>query len=79
MSEAITEFPFGESVVSTELRQVGLANLLLARPTGYGATMVGFPYDDLASWRGPYPADIFAAQFEEHGKRSFEFAPFVYE
>ena len=25
--------------------------------------MVGIPYDDLANWRGPYPAEIFANQF----------------
>ena len=27
--------------------------------------MVGFPYDDLNAWRGPYPAEIFASQFEK--------------
>src|SRR3954453_6842330 len=43
---------------------MGPANLLYARPTGYSATMVGLPYDDLEHWRIPYPADTFAAQFE---------------
>ncbi len=42
---------------------VGPANLLWGKPTGYAATMVGFPYDDLESWRGPYPLEIFARQF----------------
>ena len=37
----------------------------LPRSTGYRATMAGIPYDDLAAWRGPYPAEIFAAQFEK--------------
>ena len=27
--------------------------------------MVGFPYDDLDGWRGPYPPDIFISQFEK--------------
>src|SRR5208337_1253352 len=27
--------------------------------------MVGFPYDDLNAWRGPYPAEVFASQFEK--------------
>ncbi len=27
--------------------------------------MVGFPYDDLNGWRGPYPAEVFASQFEK--------------
>ena len=27
--------------------------------------MWGFPYDDLNGWRGPYPPEIFAEQFEK--------------
>ena len=27
--------------------------------------MVGFPYDDLNGWRGPYPAETFAEQFQK--------------
>ena len=27
--------------------------------------MTGIPYDDLTAWRGPYPAEVFAAQFEK--------------
>jgi hypothetical protein len=27
--------------------------------------MWGIPYDDLESWRGPYPAEVFAKQFEK--------------
>jgi hypothetical protein len=38
--------------------------LLWNSATGYKATMVGFPYDDLDSWRGIYPADVFIKQFE---------------
>ena len=33
------------------------------QPTGYRATMVGFPYDDVEGWRGSYPAEVLAAQF----------------
>lgn len=40
-------------------------NLLHLHPTGYTATMVGFPYDDLESWRGPYPEEILESQFEK--------------
>jgi hypothetical protein len=25
--------------------------------------MIGFPYDDLDRWRGPYPPEVFAGQF----------------
>src|SRR5690606_31918584 len=35
------------------------------KPTGYAATMVGFPYDDLNGWRGQYPRDVFVYQFDK--------------
>lgn len=43
----------------------GPVNLLFAEETGYKATMVGFPYDDLASWTGNgfYPEDRFEEAF----------------
>lgn len=62
-SRAFREYPYNGSVLYDCPVQVGPANLLYATPTGYHATMVGFPYDDLARWRGPYPADVFAEQF----------------
>jgi hypothetical protein len=34
--------------------QLGPANLLYPKRTGWRATMTGIPYDDLDSWRGPY-------------------------
>jgi hypothetical protein len=27
--------------------------------------MIGFPYDDLAGWRGPYSPEVFARQWEK--------------
>jgi hypothetical protein len=45
--------------------QIGPANPLYAAKTGFHATMWGIPYDDVESWRGPYPAPVFAAQFEK--------------
>jgi len=64
-SRAFGEFPFHISVLYRAPQQFGPSNLLYAEPTGYKATMIGFPYDDLDGWRGPYPADVFAAQFEK--------------
>lgn len=65
MSEAFREYPFHISVVYTSPVQSGPANPLYATKTGYSATMWGIPYDDLEGWRGPYPPEIFAAQFEK--------------
>jgi hypothetical protein len=64
-SKAFSEFPFKTQVVYNAPLQVGPANLLFASETGYHATMVGFPYDDLKSWRSIYPAEVFISQFEK--------------
>ena len=64
-SQAFQEFPYDGGVLYSAPQQMGPANLLYRRPTGYSATMVGFPYDDLARWCGPYPPDVFAKQFEK--------------
>ena len=40
-------------------------NLLHEKATHYRATMLGYPYDDVDQWRGPYPPDVFAGQFEK--------------
>jgi hypothetical protein len=84
-SRAFTEFPFDVSVLYNAPMQYGPSNLLFARPSGYRATMVGFPYDDVDTWRGPYPAAVLADQFAKvadgwrdglpHLRRAAESAP----
>ena len=64
-SAAFSEFPFHGSLVYSAPMQVGPANLLWGEPTGYRASMVGFPYDDLDAWRAVYPPDVFIGQFEK--------------
>jgi hypothetical protein len=64
-SAAFSEFPYSGGVVYSAPQQVGAANLLFEKPTGYRATMVCFPYDDVNSWRSLYPVDVFIAQFEK--------------
>ncbi len=64
-SNAFRNFPYGGGVMYKAPQQMGPANLLHVTPTGYKATMVCFPYDDLAGWRGPYPPDVFAEQFQK--------------
>jgi hypothetical protein len=65
MSDAYRQYPFHISVVYTCPIQIGPANPLYPAKTGYSATMWGIPYDDLNGWRGPYPPEIFAGQFEK--------------
>ena len=64
-STAFSEFPFHGGLVYSAPMQLGPANPLWATPTGYHASMVGFPYDDLDGWRQVYPPEIFIAQFEK--------------
>lgn len=62
-SHAFAHYPFHLNVVYTAPVNIGPANLLWEHPTGYRASMVGFPYDDLERWRGPYPPDTLATAF----------------
>jgi hypothetical protein len=64
-SNAFEQFPYGGHTLYNAPQQYGPANLLYEQPTGYKATMVGFPYDDLQSWKGAYPANIFMEQFRK--------------
>lgn len=64
-SRAFREYPYGGQVVYYGPQHMGPANLLWLQPSGYQATMTGFPYDDLNRWRGSYPEDVFASQWEK--------------
>jgi hypothetical protein len=64
-SDGFREYPFHISTVYTSPVQVGPANPLYASKTGFKATMWGIPYDDVDGWRGPYPAEVLASQFEK--------------
>jgi len=63
--KAFKEFPLhSTSLLYCGPQNFGPMNLLFVKPTGYRATMIGFPYDDLEAWRGNhYPEDIFEEQF----------------
>jgi hypothetical protein len=64
-STAFTEYPFHTGFVYQGPMQWGPANLLYPEPTGYRATMVGFPYDDVDGWRAIYLANVLAGQLEK--------------
>ena len=63
-SEAFRKFPFYIEVIYTAPVNFGPQNIFYPEKTGRKATMIGFPYDDLDSWRTVYPEDVFEHQFE---------------
>lgn len=65
MSRAFQEFPYNIGTVYVAPLQSGPSNLLWAKPTGYAATMVGLPYDDLNAWRSIYPPAVFIGQMRK--------------
>lgn len=64
-STAFGEYPFDISVAYTAPQNYAPMAPFYPEKTGYRATMIGFPYDDLDTWRSIYPADVFEAQFEK--------------
>ena len=62
-SDAFRNFPFDLQVVYDAPVNSGPMDLLYLKPSGYKATMVGYPYDDLESWRSCYPEETFEEQF----------------
>ena len=67
-SDSFREYPFDGGVIYNAPVQLGPANLLFAKRSGYVATMVGIPYDDVRGWCGPYPPEVLAGQYEKVAK-----------
>ncbi len=63
--DAFAEFPYDGGTVYQAPLQMGPANPVWEKPTGYGASMVGFPYDDLNGWRSIYPPAVFEGQLRK--------------
>jgi hypothetical protein len=61
-SDGFREYPYHIGTLYRGPQHMGPANPLYLKPTGYRATMVGLPYDDLKAWRSIYPAEVWAGQ-----------------
>ena len=64
-SDGFRNYPFHIGCIYNGPQQWGPANPLYVKPTGYQATMVGIPYDDVQRWCAIYPADVYAGQMEK--------------
>lgn len=62
-SDAFRHFPFDVGTMYRSPVNAGPRNLLHLKNTGFKATMVGYPYDDLKGWRSVYPEDVFEDHF----------------
>ncbi len=62
-SESFRQFPFHIHVLYRGPMNFGPMNVFHLNPTGCKASMIGFPHDDLESWRGVYPEEVFENQF----------------
>ena len=65
LSDAFDAFPFSVAVAYYAPQLYGSSNLLYERKTGYHASMVGNPYDDLLGWQGVFPENVFLDQLKK--------------
>ncbi len=64
-SNAFSEFPFSVYALYMGPQNLGSAALLHKDPTGLGATMTCYPYDDINTWSKEYPHDVYENQFKK--------------
>ena len=62
ISRAFQEFPFSIGVLYMGPQNFGPMAPFFLSETGWNATMVGFPYDNLKGWRSIYPENVFEDQ-----------------
>jgi hypothetical protein len=63
LSEAFSNFPFHIGTLYMAPQNYGPMAPLFLEKTGWQASMIGFPYDDLDSWRAIYTREQFREQF----------------
>lgn len=59
---AFAEFPYHIGTAYAAPQNFGVSAPFYMQNTGYTATMIGFPYDDINSWRSIYPVEIYTNQ-----------------
>ncbi len=64
-SDAFREYPFSCATIYVGPMNYGPMAPFFLEPTGYRATMIGYPYDDLEGWRSVYPEAVFEDQFRK--------------
>ncbi len=65
LSEAFSQFPFNIGVVYNAPQNFGPMAPFFPVKTGWKATMVGFPYDDIDGWRAIYSREQYCDQMRK--------------
>lgn len=63
-SESYRQYPYHMVMLYKGPQHMGPSNPILSHPSGYNATMVGLPYDNLDGWRAVYPTGIWLQQMD---------------
>lgn len=71
-SEAFNEYPFHLGTAYNGPQELAPANLPYEKPTGFKATMTGYPYDDLDGWRSIFPVRTYMDQLKKLSGRWHE-------
>ncbi len=61
-SEGYKSYPYDIRTLYMSNQECGASNLMYPQKTGYTATMVGFPFDDIDSWVGTHTIESYTSK-----------------
>ncbi len=61
-SEGYKSYPYDIRTLYMSNQECGASNLMYPQKTGYTATMVGFPFDDVHSWVGTHTVESYVSK-----------------
>lgn len=65
LSNAFSHYPFYIGTLYYGPQNFGPMAPFFLEKTGYRASMVGYPYDDIEWWRGIYPAEVYEDEYRQ--------------
>ena len=63
LSDAFSNYPFHLDTLYYGPQNFGPMAPFFLEETGYQATMIGYPYDDIKGWAGIYPPEVYEKQY----------------
>lgn len=65
LSDAFSHYPFHLNTLYFGPQNFGPMSPFFLEETGYRATMIGYPYDDIKGWCGIYPAEVYEEEYRQ--------------